>query len=105
MLVQLARRVLPHMNVFLCMTCIQQGGCKVFAEDEIINKTPAPWTEEQILSLNAYQKSEHFIQFVCGQGHKLIADGNGLRCKTCSSFILRWAYPWTLDESWRALES
>jgi hypothetical protein len=39
--------------------------------------TPAPWTRDQVASLNEYQEAGFFHPFTCHEGHTLVATGAG----------------------------
>jgi len=91
---------LPHMQVYLCYGCAESRGLKPIGEDEITNKVPAKWTKDQVQSLAAYQESPQYFPFVCNQGDILEATTVGLFCPRCEQ-LLKWAYPWTLDWSWK----
>lgn len=92
------------MNVYVCFDCVEDGKAKPFSEEEIDNKTFAPWEPQQIESLRAYQQSTAFFPFVCKYNHDhiLTAQKNALVCDQCGD-KRTWAYEWMLDFSWREL--
>lgn len=55
----------------------------------------APWTDEQVATLNYYQESGVFHPYTCG-GEKcradLVATVNGWTCPQCD-YTQDWAYP------------
>lgn len=63
----------------------------------------APFTDEQVASLNAYQKSGVFHDFTCGDEHagerSLIATREGWICPTCE-YTQVWAWLWMADCTW-----
>lgn len=68
----------------------------------------APWTLEQVASLNGYQYSGVFHDFTCGgTKHKrgsptLLARTTGWVCPDASCrYRQRWAWRWMADWSWR----
>lgn len=96
---------LPHMFAFVCFECDQNGIQKAILESDIVNKSFAPWTAEEIASINDYQRSNSFMPFVCSEMHALIAKADGLFCSRCPTFSLKWVYPWILDASWKEIMS
>jgi hypothetical protein len=93
---------LPHMQVYVCYACAEKNGLASVSEDEIGNRAQAKWTTDQVESLAAYQASPQYFPFVCDQGDIFEATTVGLFCPKCEQ-ILKWAYAWTLDWSWRSL--
>lgn len=67
-----------------------------------------PFTPDQVASLNAYQTSNLFHPFTCGNdrchGIRLIAAVDGWHCakQTCDYHQL-WAHAWMADWSWRGV--
>lgn len=75
-------------------------------EDE---RSRAPWTAEQVRSLNGYQGEARMHPFTCGREHGdytplLEATPAGWVCnwKGCD-YTQDWAHPWMTDWSWRRL--
>lgn len=70
-----------------------------------LGKIEAPFTADQVASLNAYQISGFFHPFTCGaddcHGIRLIAAGNGWHCasQTCD-YRQSWAHEFMADWSW-----
>ncbi|HEY6018491.1 MAG TPA: hypothetical protein VIY48_00890 [Candidatus Paceibacterota bacterium] len=67
----------------------------------------APFTEDQVASINAYQASNVGHPFTCGSNrHKeqalLIAQVNGWYCPLCD-YGQSWAWNWMADWSWEKL--
>lgn len=67
------------------------------------------WTDEQVASLNAFQKCGVFHEFTCGTKEKhvagasdaLIATPDGWICPSCD-YTQDWAHGFMLDGSWHA---
>jgi hypothetical protein len=79
-------------------------------ESDIDNKVVAPWTAEQVASLQEYQTAAEYAPFVCPADHIFTAAPEGLVCFQCrkeqllnSDPMHLWAYDWTLDWSWKEL--
>jgi hypothetical protein len=66
-------------------------------------KARAPFTPEQVESLNAYQRSGDWHPFTCGRcGAALAADTHGWLCPTPACLYQQdWAHPFMADWSWR----
>lgn len=61
----------------------------------------APFTPEQVESLNAYQRSGRFHEFTCACGHiALIARPEGWICPNYCGYTQDWAWSWMADGSW-----
>ena len=64
----------------------------------------APWSEDQVTSLNAFQNSGAFHAYTCRAGGAehapLVATTLGWRCENCD-YQQIWAHEWTADWSWR----
>ena len=80
-------------------------------------KVLAPFTDDQVASLNARQESGHLPPYTCGaafchdrdvigESFPLAADRDGLHCigGFGCTYTLTWAYPQTADWSWRREE-
>ena len=72
----------------------------------------APWTEDQVASLNAYQKCRAYHPYTCGaegchdpvRSHSsgvLRATRDGWVCDICEKWHQDWAHKFTTDWSWR----
>jgi hypothetical protein len=62
----------------------------------------APWSEDQVASLNAFQTSG-FHPFTCGpSSHPLVATPEGWIC-AFDAYTQDWAHTFMLDWSWRDL--
>jgi len=94
---------LPDMPLFVCEACNLAHGLVPLAWADIDNKLAAPWTVEQVASLNGYQQSSTFFPFVCTNLHPAKATLDGLECERCD-WHLGWAYDWTLNWEWKFLE-
>lgn len=68
----------------------------------------APWTEEQVINLNDYQKAGVMHPFTCANrgkdGHSLfstlIANTDGWNCPECD-YTQNWAHDFMVDGVWR----
>jgi hypothetical protein len=68
-----------------------------------IDSVFAPWSIDQVASLNAYQASGHFHPFTCDRGaHVLVATPQGWICPQ-DDYTQAWAHDFMLDWSWRDL--
>ena len=66
-------------------------------------RVDAPFSEDQVRSLNEYQKSGVFHEFTCGTDNCreiLIAEKDGWRCPVCG-YRQYWAHPFMADWSWK----
>jgi len=67
------------------------------------DELPVIWTEEQVLSLNDYQRCGMWHPFTCGNSHDgdrdLVATPTGLKCPGCA-YTQYWAHGFMLDRSW-----
>lgn len=64
----------------------------------------APFSVDQIQSLNEYQKAGIFHPFTCGTDgcrDDLIATGEGWRCPSCMKHEQNWAHTFMADWSWK----
>jgi hypothetical protein len=93
---------LPHMQVYVCYSCAEARALGPISADQLTNRVQAKWTTTQVQSLAAYQSSPHYFPFVCDCGDIFEATTVGLFCPKCEQ-ILKWAYDWTLDWSWKSL--
>ena len=62
----------------------------------------APWSQDQVDSLNAYQESSAFHPFTCGacdDREGLTATTEGWRCKSCD-YTQNWTHSFMADWSW-----
>lgn len=65
----------------------------------------APWNDDQVASLNAYQESGVFHPFTCGSGEEqvdLTATHDGWIARKSGPVVQTWAHKWMADWSWRA---
>jgi hypothetical protein len=65
----------------------------------------APFTDEQVKSLNDYQSSGVFHDFTCGNcGNALHASNDGWHCSTPGcDYAQDWAHSWMADDNWRKM--
>lgn len=64
----------------------------------------APWTDEQVTSLNEFQAFPLFHEFTCGTENcraTLRATKDGWVCDACKSYTQDWAHQFMADGSWR----
>jgi len=66
----------------------------------------APWTEDEVKSLNAFQESGFVHPFTCnkesGFKHDLTATRDGWVCNECGTMVQQdWAHTWMADWSWQ----
>ncbi len=64
----------------------------------------APFTEDQVASINAYQKSGVFHPFTCGCGDcraVLRANTHGMVCDACHGWTQKWVHKFMADWSWK----
>ena len=69
--------------------------------------TKAPWTPDQVESLNAYQKSGVRHPFTCGApgcGADLVASVHGWACPQCNLWTQDWCHGWMADWSWKKFD-
>lgn len=60
----------------------------------------APWTDDEVESLNAYQHAGIFHQFTSTNGHDLIATNNGWVENIGGPIVQDWCHPFMADWSW-----
>lgn len=92
--------IYPYLNASICKDCAQLNPILRIDEADVSNKRPAPWSNEEVDSLNEYQLSD-LLPYICLKGHVLKADQNGFNCRFCARYSLTWAYDWTLRYGWR----
>jgi hypothetical protein len=64
----------------------------------------APFTQEQVESLNAYQEAGVFHAFTCGScGATLVATEQGWKCPDCD-YTQDWAHDWMTNNEWRKFD-
>lgn len=63
----------------------------------------APWTVEQVKSLNGFQKSGVWHEFTCGNNHAmddtLVATEAGWVCPNCD-YTQDWAHDFMANRAW-----
>jgi DNA-directed RNA polymerase subunit RPC12/RpoP len=96
-----ALRVLPHMAAYVCHDCAAKPDYQPIRESDLAGKSYAPWSDQEVSSVNAYQLSDFFLPFVCNYEHHLMATKDGLVCPECIGFKIPWAYSWMLDGTWQ----
>jgi hypothetical protein len=63
----------------------------------------APWTIDQVLALNAYQRLGYVHEFTCPENHErksrvLVAKPDGWHCPTCD-YRQDWAHDYMADRA------
>jgi hypothetical protein len=71
----------------------------------------APWNDDQVMSLNAYQACEWHHPFTCGEResdgthHVLVATREGWYCPRCMArnrlYVQTWCHDFMADWSWK----
>jgi hypothetical protein len=68
-------------------------------------KVVAPFTEDQVNSLNDYQTIGPYHPFTCGNDNchhiTLIATRDGWECPNCHKWRQNWCHPFMADWSWK----
>jgi len=70
----------------------------------ILNRVDAPWTNDQVASLNGYQKAGYVHPFTYGDGEEkvdLIATTDGWVAKKDGPVVQTWAHKFMADWSWK----
>lgn len=85
-----------------------QGGEGLVAGEQVF----APFTDDQVKSLNAYQESRAFHPFTGrnelapnGQDDVLIATPEGWTSRYDPDYSQNWAWAWMADWSWREFDT
>ncbi len=80
------------------------------ADQRTLPQVHAPWDEDQVASLNAYQASGVFHPFTgnndllpWGEDDVLVAQEDGWHSTVDASYRQMWAWGWMADWSWREL--
>lgn len=66
----------------------------------MIDKVIAPFSQDQVRSINAYQRDGLYHPFTCGESHPLVATGMGLYCPEDGKFKQFWVHDFMADWSW-----
>ena len=99
----IGKKLLEGMEAYVCEDCLK-GNKSFFEQQEPKTAKSAPFNQSELQSLTSYQRSQIFYPYVCPKGHVLAPSSLGLNCDNCS-FTLGWAYTWTLNGSWKPLNS
>ena len=73
-------------------------------ETTMTSRLAAPWTDDQVASLNAYQNAGYVHPFTHGDGADqvdLIATPSGWIAKEGGPVVQDWAHSFMADWSWR----
>jgi hypothetical protein len=78
----------------------------VFDVRELVSQVEAPWTPDQVESLNAYQHADNVHPFTGERGPNgeetvLVATPQGWVEQEGGPIVQRWAHFWMADWSWR----
>lgn len=75
-----------------------------------MTQVEAPWNDDQVQSLNAYQASGAFHPFTgrndllpMGQDDVLVAAVEGWRSEVDPTYRQNWAWAWMADWSWKSM--
>ena len=62
----------------------------------------APFTQDQMDSLNGFQNSGYHHPFTCSCGKSdLVAVIGGWHCPKCNEIVQDWAFPFMTDWTWK----
>lgn len=90
---------------YVCFGCGQ--ACDTHPREDCPPQVIAPFTPDQVASLNAYQASGVFHEYTCGsevcpvKQAVLVAAEDGWRCPAGCGYRQYWAHRFTADWSWR----
>lgn len=73
-----------------------------------MNQVKAPWTADQVASLNAFQADGRMHDFTCNRSYcdsrTLIATASGWYCSGIAcSYQQDWAYDWMCNWDWKRM--
>ncbi len=65
----------------------------------------APWSEDEVQSLNAYQASDSFHPYTCQcvHGVVLVAIKDGWTCPNSCGYTQNWCMPFMANWSWKKI--
>jgi hypothetical protein len=72
-----------------------------------MTKVDAPFTDDQVKSINGFQKSKHWHPFTCGKVHCdgiLTASRNGVFCRKCGNWKQYWVHDFMANGEWKRLD-
>jgi hypothetical protein len=72
-----------------------------------MTKVDAPFTDDQVKSINGFQKSKHWHPFTCGKVHCdgiLTASRNGVFCRKCGNWKQYWVHDFMANWEWKRLD-
>ena len=61
----------------------------------------APWSDEQVRSLNEYQESGFFHPFTCRCRGNLVAQQDGWICPNGCEWSQTWCWDWMANWDWK----
>lgn len=65
------------------------------------NLSHAPWTEDEVHSLNGWQLDGKAHPYTCRCSKSLIATKEGWRCLDCPDYRQDWALKWLTNWEWK----
>ena len=72
-----------------------------------MTKLNAPFTDDQVKSINEFQKSKHWHPFTCGKVHCdgiLTATTHVLVCRKCGNWKQYWVHDFMVNWDWKRLD-
>lgn len=82
-------------EALLCVAVAQKIG------EVTVNRSDAPWTDDQVASLNGYQNAGYVHPFTIGNGHNLIATPAGWVEVEGGPVVQTWAHEFMTNWSWQ----
>lgn len=82
---------------------MQEIAYEFVPKDEPTKISLAPWSNDQVLSLNGYQECSRYHPFTYGDGDEkvdLIATNAGWVAYPAGPVVQAWAHRWMADWSW-----
>lgn len=76
-------------------------------EGGVLPRLDAPWNDEQVASLNGYQRAGYVHPFTYGEGEEkvdLVATRDGWIARDGGPVVQTWAHAFMADWSWRMPE-
>lgn len=99
---------LDNISLPLAISILSQLGLHPFADwrdrASMGKQIEAPWTEDQVRSLNEYQASGCMHPFTCHCRGSLVAQTDGWKCPSTCDWKQTWCWDWMADWSWKSME-